>query len=206
MLRWLKQLLFGAPPLLAPLPARRCERCESPQVFHLTTVSRSGEVSEAHLCEVCARTVLFEPYPVNSPPQSQPDEVPVEVERVVISEADDNHFLVFREIAGERRLSFVLGIFEATVISRIVTRMPSPRPLTHDAWLSTVAALGAVVLAVCIHDRQEATYFAEVRLDRSGELVRVDVRPSDGVSMALKAGAPFLIANPLLAAASSPQR
>jgi bifunctional DNase/RNase len=60
------------------------------------------------------------------------------------------------------------------------------------------------VQAACIHDLREQTYVAEVRLDRGGELVQVDVRPSDAVMLALKAGAPMLIADRLLAAPSGP--
>lgn len=160
-------------------------------------------MSEAHLCEECARSILSEPYPPSRPGSSRLAEVPVEVERVVISEAADHQLVIFREIEGERRLSFVLGIFEATVIDRTLKRLPSPRPLTHDAWLSTIMALGAVVRTVCIHDRRENTYFAESRLDCGGKLVRVDVRPSDGLGLALKAGAPMLITDRLLAEAST---
>ena len=102
-------------------------------------------------------------------------------------------------------MSFVLGIFEATTIDRILKRLPCPRPLTHDAWLSTVTFLGAVVQAVCLHDLRENTYFTEVRLHHDGRLVQVDVRPSDGLGLALKAGAPILIADRLLAEVSNPE-
>jgi len=117
----------------------------------------------------------------------------------------DQQVLVFREVEGARRLTFVLGIYEATAIDRILKRLGGPRPLTHDAWLGTVTALGAAVEAVCIHDLQEHTYFAEARLRLDGKMVRVDVRPSDGLALALKAKAPFLIVDRLLAENAAPE-
>jgi bifunctional DNase/RNase len=205
MIQWLKRRLLGTPVPPASSSAatvRRCEQCERPQILHITTVNRGGELSEAHLCEECARPVLMQPYPPDTKPVSRAEEVRVEVERVVISEIHDQQVIVLREVEGERRLPFVLGIFEALAVDRALKGVPSPRPLTYDAWLATVAALGAGVQAACIHEFREHTYFAEVRLHRGGELVRMDVRPSDALMLALKAGAPVLIADRLLAEAS----
>ncbi len=162
-------------------------------------------MSEVHLCEECARRVFAEPYPEDHQQRPRATEVRVDVQRVIISEIHDQQVLVFREIEGERRLTFVLGIFEATAIDRILKRVVCPRPLTHDAWLATITAIGAVVEAVCIHDLKEHTYFAEVRLRLDGKLVPVDVRPSDGLALALRANAPFLIADRLLAEVAESQ-
>jgi hypothetical protein len=194
MFRWFRCLFTP------PTPAfRRCERCERPQVIHVTTVNRDGKLSFSDLCEPCARAVLPEPDPTHRKQAVRPAEVRVEVERVVISEVHDHQAITFREVEGEQRFWLVIGIYEATVIDRVLRGLPSPRPLTHDAWQATVAALGARVRAVCIHRREEATYFAELRLDRGGELVRVDARPSDAVALGLRARAPILIAVQLLA-------
>src|SRR5579885_207073 len=198
---WLKRALRRTPtPPRSSSAAtlRRCERCVRPQVLHITTVSRAGELSECHLCEECARSLVQQPGPADTRPVSRSKEVPVEVERVIISEIHDQQVIVFRETEGERRLQLVVGIFEATTVDRTLKGAPCPRPLTHDAWLATVTALGAGVQAACINDLQEHTYFAEVWLRRDGELIPVDVRPSDALVLALKAGAPMLIADRLL--------
>jgi bifunctional DNase/RNase len=130
----------------------------------------------------------------------------MEVERVIISETHEQQVVILREVDGERRMPFVLGIFEATAIDRTVKGLASPRPLVHDAWLATVRALGAELRAACIHDLREHTYFAELRLDQGRQRVRVDVRPSDAVLLALKAGVPVLVPDRLLSAASGDVR
>jgi bifunctional DNase/RNase len=203
MIQRARRLLGAASPPAHPA-TRPCERCGRSQTFHITTVGRGGGLSEAHLCEGCARPVLTTPYPSAPRPAERPAEVRAEVERVVICETDDHQLLTFREVEGERRLSFVLGIFEATVIDRLLRGLASPRPLTHDAWLASLTALGAGVREVCIRDRRDDTFYAEVRLSHDGRLARVEVRPSDALALALSAGAPVLIADRLLAEASAP--
>ncbi len=202
---WLKRVLSGgrsSPPLESPPPARKCEHCEKPQVIHVTTVVRGSAPAEIHLCEFCAQAWItsmsvFETSPGHNLADPD-DEVQIEVERLIISEIHEEQVLIFREAGGNRRLHFVLGIFEAYVIDRTLKALPSPRPLTHDSWLASVEALGAQIESACIYDRQETTFFAELRMRHGDEVITLDMRPSDAVSIALKSGAPFLIREGLL--------
>jgi bifunctional DNase/RNase len=98
----------------------------------------------------------------------------------------------------------MIGIFEATSIDRCVKGVPSPRPLTHDAWAATIEALGAHVESVSIAELQDHTYFTSLRLKRGDERIDVDVRPSDGVVVALLSGAPIHIPEPLLDSVTGP--
>lgn len=159
-------------------------------------------MSDAHFCEACSGPALNQAYPLGATPTSLSGEVRVELERLIISEIHDHQVVIFREVEGERRLPFALGIFEATAVDYTLKGLTFPRPLTHDSWLATVEALGAKMQAACIHDVREQIYFAELRLDRGGELIRIDVRPSDALTLALKAGAPILIADRLLGPAT----
>jgi bifunctional DNase/RNase len=128
----------------------------------------------------------------------------MEIARVIISEVAEQQLIVLRESEGERIFSYMSGIFEATAIDRILKHLPSPRPLIHDAWLSTIVALGAQVQAVCITSLSDAVYFAELRLHCPAGVIWVDMRPSDAIAMALKANAPIFIPEGLLAKVCSP--
>jgi bifunctional DNase/RNase len=191
----------SSPP--SPSPAiRRCDQCEKPQVMHITYAKGSEAESELHLCEDCARRVLARSNAGQSQPRAVPADpgrdVPVEVDKVVISEIHEQQVVVFRDAQGNRVLPFVLGIFEATAIDRCLKGLPAPRPLTHDGWLATIDALGAKIQSACVHDLQDHTYYAELRLSRGADLIRVDVRPSDALLVTLKAKAPFYFAEGLL--------
>jgi len=129
-------------------------------------------------------------------------EIPVEVERVIFDGRYDEQCLVFREVGGSRRLLFVTGAFEAAAIRHALKGEPTSRPLTHQGWVDTVAALGATVQSAGVIARRGDTYFAEVRLLHNGVSAVVDVRPSDALMVALRAGVPFLFVEPLITADS----
>jgi bifunctional DNase/RNase len=121
------------------------------------------------------------------------------VRRIIISEIHEQQVVILKEAEGERSFPIMIGIFEASSIDRRVKRLPSPRPLTHDAWLHTLIALGATVQAACIKELREHTYFAALRLVHSGQWTEVDVRPSDAIVMAVTAQVPLVIPESLLA-------
>ena len=63
------------------------------------------------------------------------------------------------------------------------------RPLTHDLLLSVLGGLGGTLQRVIITRVQNSTYFAELIIDRDGEVISVDARPSDSIAIALRAQA-----------------
>jgi bifunctional DNase/RNase len=191
---------------LAKVNQRLCELCKKPQSFHITDISKSGDLTERHVCEACAQSILRRPYQP-SPPTSRnthAGDVQIEIERIVVTEIYDQQVVVFREIDGERRCQLLIGIFEATTLDRLLKGFTAPRPLTHDAWLATVEALGAYVRMACITRRSDSiedTYLSELRLESHGVQFCVDARPSDAVAVALKARSPIYMSNELLSSA-----
>jgi bifunctional DNase/RNase len=140
--------------------------------------------------------------PLPTSPTSR--EVHLDLCRIIISEIHEQQLITFKEAEGDRSFSIMIGIFEAVSIDRRVKQLPSPRPLTHDAWLDALTAVGARVQAACIKGLREATYFATLRLHHSGQLTEVDMRPSDAVAMALTAKVPIVVPESLLAQVSAP--
>jgi len=127
-------------------------------------------------------------------------EVRVEMERVIHYYSGNEHVVVFREVEGSRRLCLMIGYCEVWAVLLAISREPWPRPLTHRAWADTIAGLGAVVESVCIVARRGTTYFAEIRLLRDQMQVKLDVRPSDALVIALLAGVPLRFTEGLLSA------
>jgi bifunctional DNase/RNase len=160
---------------------------------------------ERHFCEACARRTLWLPNPAAQGAVEKPAgvvaEVTVQVERVLFT-GSDMQLLVLREAGGPRRLAFGIGYVEATAVWWTLKREPSPRPLTHQAWVDTVAALGAEIRSAGVVARRDDIYLAELRLVRDGAPAIIDVRPSDAILFALRAGVPFSFTEPLLAADS----
>jgi bifunctional DNase/RNase len=55
------------------------------------------------------------------------------------------------------------------------------------------------VTRVVISDLRDNTFFANLILEKDGEVISVDARPSDSIAVALRCQAPLFVADKLLA-------
>ncbi|HVT76159.1 MAG TPA: bifunctional nuclease family protein [Acidimicrobiales bacterium] len=106
-------------------------------------------------------------------------------------------FLTETEGAG-RTLPIYIGDTEAQAIVNAMEGREPGRPLTHDLFRDTLAALGATLERVAIVALRNQTYFAELRLNLNGQPVTVSARPSDAVALAVRTGAEIDIDTELL--------
>ncbi len=107
----------------------------------------------------------------------------------------------------KRVLPIWIGSMEAMSISLALSGQDSPRPLTHDLLLSLVRLLDASIEALEIISFHDGTFFAEMLLKQGEKSFRVDCRPSDGITLAIKLGTPiFVDANVLDTAINAQQR
>ena len=123
--------------------------------------------------------------------------VPVTVQGVAFDPGSGTPVVMLLEVDGERTLPIWIGPSEASAISVRLGNLQLARPLTHDLAAAFVAALGGRVVSARIHSRVGKMYFAEVVLDRNGEVIAVDSRPSDAIAIALRTGADILVADHL---------
>jgi len=112
--------------------------------------------------------------------------------------------LTLREIDGlERVVPLLIGEAEGSAIQMRLSRQSAVRPQTHDLVDALIEELGARVLKLEIDDLRDGVFLARLYvLGADGELVSLDVRPSDGVAVALGCGAPIYIAEPVIARAT----
>jgi bifunctional DNase/RNase len=108
--------------------------------------------------------------------------------------------LLLEEVGGNRVLPIFIGAPEATAIAYALGGVATPRPMSHDLLGNVIAALGAKVFAVEITELKDNTFYANLRLLRSGAEINVSARPSDAVALALRVGAPILVSDDLMAA------
>ena len=123
---------------------------------------------------------------------------PVELRRLLIDQRRDEHAIFLLEKDGSRGFPIVIGIFEATILDRILKGRKSQRPLTHDLLLDTLESLGAELLQVEIDGMEEDCYYAKLRVRHDGKEQLIDCRPSDGIALALKREVPILVEEMLL--------
>jgi len=108
--------------------------------------------------------------------------------------------LLLEEVSGDRVLCIFIGAPEAAAIAYALQGVESPRPMTHDLLGNVIGALGAQLFSIEITELVDNTFFANLRLVRSGDEIIVSARPSDAVALALRVGAPILVSDDLMAA------
>ncbi|MEO1993136.1 MAG: bifunctional nuclease family protein [Pirellulales bacterium] len=111
--------------------------------------------------------------------------VQMELSRIIISEVNDQQVVYLKEMEGDRTFPILIGLFEATSIDRRVKHHESPRPLTHDLLVALVDELGGEFQDVVISSLKEHTYFATLRVEKDGDLIEIDARPSDAIAVAV---------------------
>lgn len=111
--------------------------------------------------------------------------IEVQLSRIIINETSNEQVIVLKEKGGKRSFPIVIGIFEAFAINRVVNKTEPPRPLTHELLISVLRHLGAKIARCVVSDLKESTYYATLSIERDGQIVDVDARPSDAITLAL---------------------
>ena len=124
--------------------------------------------------------------------------VEARVNGLILEHKTQQNVVILREAEGERILPIWIGPGEAQAIRRILSDEPFPRPLTHDLLVLVVEGLKAKVSRVMISDLKENTFYATVIVQRDGEVLSIDARPSDSIAVALRAKAPIFVNEKLL--------
>jgi hypothetical protein len=70
--------------------------------------------------------------------------------------------------------------------------------MTHDLIKNIMGNMEAVLVKVIITDIIENTYYAELYIEKDGQINTIDCRPSDAVALALKNGAKIYVSSQVL--------
>lgn len=112
---------------------------------------------------------------------------------------------LLKERAGDRVLTIQMSPELATAIDMGHRGVVTPRPWTHDFVRDLIEGLGVALDRVVVTDNRQGTFYAEavfVQPDR--DPLVVSCRPSDGIALAVRTGAPLYATAACLAAATAP--
>jgi bifunctional DNase/RNase len=124
----------------------------------------------------------------------QRERVRMKVDQVVVDPATRLPLLTLRAVDHGVSLELAIGVFEASAIAVELERIAFERPMTHDLFARALEVMGATITSVEITDVRDRLYLAVIELDRGGQRVRLDCRPSDAIALALRAKAPIHVA------------
>ncbi len=121
-------------------------------------------------------------------------EVPVELAQTIINEEIDQQIIVLREKgAPQRSFPIVIGMGEILAIDRRMKGFAMPRPLTHDLLEQAIERMGGVIQKVVISDLRDHTFFATIHVQRDGETIEIDSRPSDALALVAGLKVPLFV-------------
>jgi bifunctional DNase/RNase len=124
--------------------------------------------------------------------------VEVRVQSLALDRNNNTPVVILRETEGERVLPIWIGPSEATSIAMQLADMEFERPLTHDLLCSVLRGLGGALQKVIITKVENRTYYAELIVNRNGEVFSLDARPSDSIAVALRVDARIYAEDELL--------
>lgn len=105
---------------------------------------------------------------------------------VRVERPSNSPIVLLKEVSGNWYLPIWIGAVEATAIAAGQQGLVSPRPLTHDLFGDVLEAAGVRLLSVRIHALAEGIFYSDLVLSNGSS---VSARPSDGIALAVRAGA-----------------
>lgn len=101
--------------------------------------------------------------------------------------------VILKGIEGNTLLPIWVGVYEANAIALEIEKITTPRPMTHDLIKNVLAGLECSVRKVVVNQLKDDTFYAIIWLERNGQLISIDSRPSDALALALRMDSPIFV-------------
>ncbi len=111
--------------------------------------------------------------------------------------------IVILKDGGANVLPIWVGVYEANAIALEIEKVSTPRPMTHDLIRNLLVGFGAGIRKVVVNELKDDTFFAVIWVERDGQLMSVDSRPSDALALALRLDCPIYVDESVLKSAKT---
>ena len=125
-------------------------------------------------------------------------EVEMKIRGLTMDPVTQMPIVVLKDVNGNTVLPIWVGIFEANAIALEIEKVSTPRPMTHDLLKTVLLGLEAGIRKVVVSDLRDDTFYALIWLERDGELISIDSRPSDALALALRLDCPIYVEDTVL--------
>ena len=125
-------------------------------------------------------------------------EVEMKIRGLTMDPVTQMPIVVLKDVNGNTVLPIWVGIFEANAIALEIEKVSTPRPMTHDLLKTVLMGLEAGVKKVVVNELRDDTFYAVIWLEKNGEMISVDSRPSDALALALRLDCPIFVDDAVL--------
>jgi uncharacterized protein len=130
-------------------------------------------------------------------------EIEMKIRGLMMDPMTNMPVVILKEACGSGILPIWVGVHEANAIALEIERVVTPRPMTHDLLKNVLLGLEAHVQKVVVTGIRDETFYAVIWVNRDGELVSIDSRPSDAFALALRIDCPIFVEDAVLKASKA---
>ena len=120
-------------------------------------------------------------------------EVEMKIRGLMMDPVTQMPIVVLKDVQGQAILPIWVGAYEANAIQWEIEKVQTPRPMTHDLLKNVLQGLEVSVQRIVVNDLREDTFYALIWVERDGELISIDSRPSDALALALRMDCPIYV-------------
>jgi bifunctional DNase/RNase len=125
-------------------------------------------------------------------------EVEMKIRGLMMDPVNNMPIVILKDVNGNTVLPIWVGVYEANAIALEIEKVSTPRPMTHDLIRNLLIGLNTALRKVVVSELKDDTFYAVIWLDRDGELISIDSRPSDALALALRLDCPIYVEESVL--------
>ncbi len=130
-------------------------------------------------------------------------EIEMKIRGLMMDPVTNMPIVILKDLEGKAVLPIWVGVYEANAIALEIEKVSTPRPMTHDLIKNVLLGLGGGVRKVVVSDLKDDTFYAMIWLERDGEMIAIDSRPSDALAVALRLDCPIYVDDAVLSSSKN---
>ena len=130
-------------------------------------------------------------------------EVEMKIRGLMMDPVTQTPIVILKDLSGNTILPIWVGMYEANAIALEIEKVSTPRPMTHDLIKILLMGLETGIQKVVVSELRDDTFYAVIWLEKDGELISVDSRPSDALALALRLDCPIFVEEQVLKTSKS---
>jgi bifunctional DNase/RNase len=125
-------------------------------------------------------------------------EVEMKIRGLMMDPVTNMPIVILKDSDGSSVLPIWVGIYEANAIALEIEKVTTPRPMTHDLIRNLLLGLETRVHKVVVNDLKDDTFYALIWIEKEGQIISIDSRPSDALALALRVDCPIFVEDEVL--------
>ncbi|HVO58342.1 MAG TPA: bifunctional nuclease family protein [Dongiaceae bacterium] len=120
-------------------------------------------------------------------------ELEMKIRGLMMDPVTNMPIVVLKDVHGNAVLPIWVGVYEANAIALEIEKVQTPRPMTHDLLKNVLLGLDVRVDKIVVSELKDDTFYALIWVEREGQMMTIDSRPSDALALALRMDCPIFV-------------